>query len=124
MGTAAGSNGIARRALFWGAIAAPERLSTDDVRAMLDASLSSSRIGPAVTTVMEADLRAELAGLEAPCGLIWGDRDRIIPIATVESIRSVRPEMILETIPGAAHVPQIEHPAEFVLALDRLLDRL
>lgn len=124
LGTAAASNGIARRALFWGAIAAPQRLSADDVRTMLDASLGATRIGPAVTTVMEADLRAELAGLEAPCGLIWGDCDRIVPIATVRSIRSVRPEVILETIPGAAHVPQIERPAEFVLALERLLDRL
>jgi pimeloyl-ACP methyl ester carboxylesterase len=115
---------IARRALLWGAVAAPQRLSPQDARAMLQASRGSTRIGAAVATVLGADLSSELAGLDLPLGLIWGARDRIVPIATLQSILAVRPGAIVEIIPDAAHVPHFERPAEFVAALRRVLARL
>ena len=115
---------IARRVLLWGAVAAPQRLSAQDARAMLQASRGSTRIGAAVAAVLRADLSGKLARLELPLGLIWGARDRIVPIATLQSILAVRPGAVVETIPGAAHVPQFERPAEFVAALRRVLDRL
>jgi pimeloyl-ACP methyl ester carboxylesterase len=81
-------------------------------------------VGAAVAAVLAADLRSELARLDLPLGLIWGERDRIVPIATLQSILAVRPEVVVETIPDAAHVPQLERPAEFVAALRSVLDRL
>jgi pimeloyl-ACP methyl ester carboxylesterase len=41
-------NPLVRRALLWGAVAAPQRLPADDARMMLTASRRSARIGPAV----------------------------------------------------------------------------
>jgi pimeloyl-ACP methyl ester carboxylesterase len=114
----------ARRALLTGAIAEPERLSAADARTMLKGSRGSTRIGPAVEAVMRADLRPLLEELERPLGVIWGRRDRVVPIETLERIRAVRPEVVVEMFDDAAHVPQLECPEEYVAALGRILKRL
>jgi pimeloyl-ACP methyl ester carboxylesterase len=124
LGTPIAASPTARRTLLWGAIAEPQRLAADDARMMLRASRGSTRIGPAVTAVLQIDLRAQLSRLEVPLGLIWGERDRVIPVSTLDTIRELRPDLVAETIPGAGHVPQVERPEEFVAALTRLLDRL
>ena len=124
IGAPAARSATARRALLWGAIAEPQRLPADDVRMMVRASRGSTRIGPAVAAVLRADLRPQLARVEAPLGLIWGWRDRIVPITTLRTIRAVRPDAVVSTIPRAAHVPQVERPREFVIAVRSVLDRL
>ena len=91
---------------------------------MLEASRGSTRVGAAVSAVLGADLRTDLERLEAPLGVIWGWRDRVIPISTLRQIRATRPDVLVITIPRAAHVPQIERPAEFAAAVRRLLERL
>jgi pimeloyl-ACP methyl ester carboxylesterase len=115
---------VVRRALLWGAIAEPQRLPSDDARTMLLGSRGSSRIGAAVTAVLRADMRPVLARVDAPLGLLWGERDRVVPISTLELIRSSHPHVVVETIPDAAHVPQLERPEEFVSGLLGLLERL
>jgi pimeloyl-ACP methyl ester carboxylesterase len=124
LGTPLVGSPIARRALLWGTIAAPARLSTSDARMMLAASRGASRVGDAVGAALRADLSGLLVGIEAPLGLIWGRRDRIIPISTLDTIRAVRPDAAVETLPDAGHVPQLERPGEFVAALCRILRRL
>ena len=115
---------IARRALLWGVVAEPQRLPADDARMMLRSSRGSTRVGAAVAAVLRADLRSELDRLEAPLGVIWGWRDRVIPISTLRHIRAARPDAIVATIPQSAHVPQVECPHEFVAAVRSVLDRL
>lgn len=115
---------IARRALLWGAVARPERMSGTDARAMFQASSRSTRVGAAVTAVLRADLRAQLADVHAPLGLIWGERDGIVPIAALHTITALCPYAEVETIADAAHVPQLERPHEFIVALRRILARL
>jgi pimeloyl-ACP methyl ester carboxylesterase len=118
------SSPAVRRAVLYGAVAKPQRLPADDARMMLRASRGSTRIGAAVTAVLEADLRPQLEQLQVPLGLIWGTRDRVVPISALERIREIRPSVVVETIDDAAHVPQVERPREFVATLRRVLDRL
>jgi pimeloyl-ACP methyl ester carboxylesterase len=115
---------IARRALLWGAIAEPQRLSADDARMMLEASRGSSRIGAAVDTLLRTDLGPVLERVEAPVGVIWGRHDRVVPIAALQRIREIRDDVAVETLDDAAHVPQLEHPVEFVQALEWVLEML
>jgi pimeloyl-ACP methyl ester carboxylesterase len=124
IGTPFVANGAARRLLLLGTVAAPERMAPSDARTMLQGSRGSSRVGAAIASVLRADLRDDLAASKVPLGLIWGEHDRVVPIAALGAIRAVRPDAIAETIPDAAHVPQIEHPAEFVDVLERILERL
>jgi pimeloyl-ACP methyl ester carboxylesterase len=114
----------ARRALLWGNIAEPQRLAAAHARAMLESSRGSAQIGPALASILQADLRDELAGLTRPLGVIWGERDRIVPINSLDVIRELRPDAVVETIPRTAHVPHVERPEEFVAVLRRVLGRL
>jgi pimeloyl-ACP methyl ester carboxylesterase len=123
-GTRLAWSATARRALLFGTIAEPHRLSRADARMMFESSRGSAQIGAALASVLRADLRDELTRLEVPLGLIWGERDRLVPLVTLETIRALRGEVVVETIPQAAHVPHVERPADFVAALSRVLDRL
>jgi pimeloyl-ACP methyl ester carboxylesterase len=114
----------ARRALLWGNVAEPQRLPGAVARDMLESSRGSAQIGPALASILQADLRDELVGLTRPLGVIWGERDRIVPIRSLDVIRELRPDAAVETIPDAAHVPHVEQPDEFVAALRRVLGRL
>ena len=107
----------ARRVLLYGAIAEPQRLSADDARLMLDASRGSTRIGAAVETLLKIDLVPVLQRVKAPIGVIWGTHDRVVPIAALQRIREIRDDVAVEILDDAAHVPQLEHPAEYVEAL-------
>jgi len=122
-GRVAGSATV-RRALLWGTVAEPARLSAGDARLVFEASRGSDRIGAALSAVLRADLRPVLQGLEVPLGLIWGERDRVVPISTLSLIRDLRPDAVVETIPRAAHIPQLERPAEYAAAVQRVLDAL
>jgi len=72
IGAPVARSATARRALLWGAIAEPQRLSADDARMMIRASRGSTRIGAAIEAVLSVDLRPQLIRVEAPLGLIWG----------------------------------------------------
>jgi pimeloyl-ACP methyl ester carboxylesterase len=48
----------------------------------------------------------------------------VVPISTLDTIRAVRRDVAVETLPGAAHIPQLECPEEFVAAVRRVLERL
>ena len=114
----------ARRVFLWGAVAEPQRLSRGDARLILSSSGRATRLGPALGAVLRTDLRPALARLKPPLGLIWGERDRVVPISTLETIRALRPDAVSETIARAAHIPQLERPEEFVAAVERVLARL
>jgi pimeloyl-ACP methyl ester carboxylesterase len=124
VGTPLAGNPIARQALLWGAIAAPQALSPRDAVTMLQASRGSTRVGAAVATVLRADLAPLVREVKVPIGLIWGRRDRVVPISTLDTILALRPDAAVATIADAAHVPQLEQPAEFVRALRRVFQRL
>jgi pimeloyl-ACP methyl ester carboxylesterase len=124
VGARVAGSATVRRTLLWGAVAEPARLSARDARMVFEASRGSERIGAALATVLRADLRPLLEGLEVPLGLIWGERDRVVPISTLSLIRQLRPDAVVETIPRAAHIPQLERPAEYVAAVERVLERL
>jgi len=44
--------------------------------------------------------------------LLWGEKDRIMPLSTVEPFKTIRNDTELRIIPGAGHLPQQEKPAE------------
>jgi pimeloyl-ACP methyl ester carboxylesterase len=115
---------VARRALLWGAVADGGRLRADDARLMIEASGQATRVRQAIEAVVALDLRTILEAVAAPVGLLWGERDRVVPVATGRRLLAIRPEAPLEVIPGAGHVPQLERPDEFIAALQRARVRL
>lgn len=60
-----------------------------------------------------AQLTAAVAERRQPTLILWGERDRIIPISHLESARRVFPHAETHVFPRAGHMPQLECPDDF-----------
>ncbi|HWF53157.1 MAG TPA: alpha/beta fold hydrolase [Solirubrobacteraceae bacterium] len=84
----------------------------------------SWRTSEALATIGEGRLAALLAQTAQPLGVIWGREDRTVPPRHVTAVRRVRPDAEIELLDHAGHVPMVERPEQFVVALERLLSVL
>jgi 2-hydroxymuconate-semialdehyde hydrolase len=65
---------------------------------------------------------AELQGIDVPVALLWGKRDRMVPLRIAE-LASSRFGWPLHVVDDAGHVPHIEQPEAFLRALrDAFMD--
>lgn len=53
--------------------------------------------------------------LAMPVLMIWGDKDRLVPLNTVESVAAQFPNATLRVIRDCGHMPPIEDPEETVM---------
>jgi pimeloyl-ACP methyl ester carboxylesterase len=67
---------------------------------------------------------ALLRRLGRPLLLIWGQRDRLVPVQVAQQVRRIRPELPLTVLPGSGHCPHDEHADAFNAALLEWLDQL
>lgn len=66
------------------------------------------------------------AGLQMPVSVIWGDRDRLVPVKRAPKLASVIPDARLHVFDEVGHTAQLEAPratAEAVLSLVESADR-
>lgn len=56
-----------------------------------------------------------------PVLIVWGERDRIIPVEHGRSAHDAMPGSHLEIFEAAGHLPHVEAPARFVSAIDRFM---
>jgi pimeloyl-ACP methyl ester carboxylesterase len=124
LGMRTAGSGIARRALLWGALHDGSRIDPDHARLMFRAPVRAARLREGVAAAMACDLRATLSELDLPVGFLWGEHDRVVPVSVLDATRELRPGAPAETIPLAGHAAQMERPAEFAAAFERLLARL
>ena len=113
-----------RRLLLAFAAADGATLSPDQARMMVEASAPAQRIAQATSVIARADLLPLLKSAAGPLGLIWGRRDRAVPFKTAAEILALRPDAELEAIDWTGHVPMIERPDSFAVALESVLRRL
>jgi pimeloyl-ACP methyl ester carboxylesterase len=52
--------------------------------------------------------------IDVPVKIIWGDKDRIIPVGFTKEFARLLPKAQLHIIKDAGHLPQVEKPDEFV----------
>jgi len=55
----------------------------------------------------------ELCTITAPCLLIWGERDVMVPVKLAEPLRKAIPQSCLRIVPRAGHVFMCERPEVF-----------
>ncbi|MDQ2920160.1 MAG: alpha/beta hydrolase [Acidobacteriota bacterium] len=60
--------------------------------------------------------------IRVPTLILWGERDKIIPLEVGERLHSAIRSSVLEIIPKAGHVPQEEQPGETIRHIVRFLD--
>jgi pimeloyl-ACP methyl ester carboxylesterase len=116
--------GWGRRLLLGLAAADPAAIAPTQARMMIRASAGAQRTSEAFATITGTDLRPLLLRAGAPIGVIWGERDRTIPVRLADVVRAQRPEVEVTVVPGAGHVLMVERPEAFVDALEGLLATL
>lgn len=67
--------------------------------------------------VARADIAAELSAVAAPTLLVWGARDRVVPVEEAPAWLERLHEARLVVIPGAGHVPMVESPRALAEAI-------
>lgn len=70
------------------------------------------------------DYRPVLAGVTVPTLIVVGADDEFTPLGDAETMHRLVPGARLRVVAGAAHMPNLERPAEFNTALLEFLDRV
>jgi pimeloyl-ACP methyl ester carboxylesterase len=107
---------------YWGA-ADPAALSADATLAFLKGPGLHTDTAGAGRAMLRDDPRIDLARLGCPCLVLWGARDRWVPLADgLEYAR--RLDASLRMIPDCGHLLIGERPDACIAAVDELLDRI
>ncbi len=69
----------------------------------------------------DPNLHKWLHRIDVPTLLIWGDHDRMIPVAHGQAYRDLIPGAKLVVVPKCGHVPQIEQPDRFAAEIEAFL---
>jgi pimeloyl-ACP methyl ester carboxylesterase len=69
-----------------------------------------SALGHQAQWLHRLDLRPELPQVRQPVLLVWGERDRVVPLAHADVLRQGLPAAGLAVLEGAGHVPSYTHP--------------
>lgn len=67
---------------------------------------------------------AEIAGVKTPTLILWGEEDRLIPVAAGRWLDKVMPDSTLVVYPKIGHLPQEEAPAATLGDLEPWLARV
>jgi triacylglycerol lipase len=66
--------------------------------------------------------QAQLASIRIPTLVVWGDDDRVVPIAHGHALARGIPGAKMVIIEGCGHVPPAEKPDEYLRALETFID--
>jgi pimeloyl-ACP methyl ester carboxylesterase len=86
------------------------------VRGSVDALLAM------VESPRESDLPDEVSQIQHPTLILWGGRDRVVPLKYGRRLRNELPNSRLVILPTAGHLPHEEFPAEVNKVITLFLD--
>jgi pimeloyl-[acyl-carrier protein] methyl ester esterase len=69
-----------------------------------------------------ADLRPALADTSVPVSVILGTRDTLVPVSAGQNMQELAPEITLDIIDKAGHVPFLSHPQAVLAIIFRFMD--
>jgi pimeloyl-ACP methyl ester carboxylesterase len=86
------------------------------------------RAGPvtlitALRELLRTDSRLDLAGIDAPTLIIWGERDATLPLAVGRQLHRHLPQAAFLVLPGAGHFPMWDRPTAFNEAVMQFVGR-
>ena len=76
---------------------------------------------PFISGDLRFDFAAKLRELNIPAAMIWGAQERQVGRDTAERLAAVNPAVPLHFIEQARATPELEHPAQTVALIERLL---
>lgn len=88
----------------------------------LEATVSTVRSGSTLRGQRKREIMlADLPKLSMPTLVVWGDRDRVVPVHQARAAVKRLPRGQLVVIPDCGHLPHIERADQFVDALGQFL---
>ncbi|RIY42492.1 alpha/beta fold hydrolase [Neopusillimonas maritima] len=60
--------------------------------------------------------------IQAPVKLIWGEQDKIMPLAVGEALQPQLPNATLQVFKNCGHLPQVEFPDEFSASVKQFIE--
>jgi pimeloyl-ACP methyl ester carboxylesterase len=105
---------------YWGAVE-PHRLSPEAVVGFLEAQPDHTDVPGTARVLLRDDPRPDLEAVRCPTLVVWGARDRLIPLEDgFEYARRLR--CPLRVVPAAGHLIVGEQPAECVAIVEQFLE--
>jgi pimeloyl-ACP methyl ester carboxylesterase len=99
----------------------PNRIRPELLQEQLDPSVRSPGFAAAIRGIGGYDTRHRLTEIEIPTLVVWGLRDRIVPVEAAIGYHRLIPDSRLELFERTGHVPQMERPERFNQLLDDFL---
>jgi pimeloyl-ACP methyl ester carboxylesterase len=78
----------------------------------------------ATDAIMSYDFGDHATEIRCPTLIVWGDRDRIVPVEAADAYAKAIPHARKVILPDTGHVPMIERPEEFNRLLGEFLESL
>ena len=102
----------------------PRRLTPETIRRHRDLMLTAGNRKHLLVRIWMSLLnftRPQLDKVVAPTLLLWGERDRLMPVASAELYRKTLPQVSLVVLPGLGHMPHEEDPAAALAPVEAFL---
>jgi pimeloyl-ACP methyl ester carboxylesterase len=80
----------------------------------IDGAIQAAVSVLAALTVDEGMVRAELARIEAPTLVLWGDQDRALPRRLADELMELYPAWEFRAVEGIGHLLPLEAPQTYV----------
>jgi pimeloyl-ACP methyl ester carboxylesterase len=107
---------------LWGAVD-PPALDPEGVLGFLEGPSQHTDVGTAGRALLQDDPRPDLERVQCPVVLLWGSRDRLVPLADgFEYARRLRAP--IRVLPAAGHLLVGEQPHACASILEGFLDRV
>jgi pimeloyl-ACP methyl ester carboxylesterase len=90
----------------------PERLPADLSHLILQGTGKAGFL-PALACLPKAGIRGRLPEIRCPTVIVWGERDRLVPLADAYELWRLIPRAELVVFPDAGHVSMLEEPDRF-----------
>jgi pimeloyl-ACP methyl ester carboxylesterase len=113
----------ARRWGYGGIFHYPNRLCPQLLHEQVEPALQSPALATAMAALTGYDIRDRLEEIDVPTLVVWGQNDRIVPVAAAHHYHRRIPESELVIFERTGHLPQLERPARFNRLVDEFLER-
>jgi pimeloyl-ACP methyl ester carboxylesterase len=101
-----------RKALLYAVAAHPEDLSPALVSEQLKGTPKKGFL-PALDALTSYPIRDRLGDIECPTLIVWGPKDRLVPIKDAHEFDRLIPDSRLKIYDDTGHVPMLERPERF-----------
>jgi pimeloyl-ACP methyl ester carboxylesterase len=112
------------KAVFWEKSFQTKPEAVDMIRSIIEKTSPRGIAGTLMALASRTDTTASLPNMTIPTLILVGEHDAITPTSASQSMKEKIPNAELHIIPEAAHMSNLENPAEFNNHLLNFLKRL